>query len=109
VFGHRPVGVILSGLIPSVGAQLFPFLEDESESIISACIGALHNLLTIDCDALWKPLVAMSGQTIPACPLKGFSKDEVKPVETTLPSKSLRHIANELLLYIESLPEQTLD
>lgn len=109
VFGHRPVGIILSGLIPGVGSLLFPFLEEESESLVSACTDALHNLLRIDSDSLWRPLIEMSGRSVPLCPLNQFNRAAAEPPKTTPPSERLARKANDLLLFVESLPEQTLD
>jgi len=112
VFGHVTAGKSLSGLIPSAGSLLFPFLDDTDGSIVEECVLALRSMLRIDCDSLWRPLLEMSGQTIPTCPFKlrsGFSRGS--PERSARPPTSAKSsaTARELLAFIDALPEQTLD
>ena len=122
IFAHRPTGLALAGLIPSIGAILFPFLEHEMEDISMACIETVRSLVRIDCDALWRPLLEMSGQRLAPCPLKlrkekGQSEEDVLVKDLT-PSKSdtissaslkSARIAESLMTFIESLPEQEIE
>jgi hypothetical protein len=116
VFGHRPSGLVLAGLIPSAGSMLFPFLDisddDDSHKTLEAiCMTALRNMVLIDCDALWRPLLDLSARGLPPCPLgvlatTGIAKEQAFGRS---PDNVLAKKANELIGFIKALPEQNLD
>jgi hypothetical protein len=116
VFGHRPAGSALAGLIPACGSMLFPFLEsggddDTDITIESICMVAFKNMILIDCDALWRPLMDLSFRGMSPCPLRVLvANDNVKEqgvVGST--DTALARKANELIGFIEALPEQNLE
>jgi hypothetical protein len=116
VFGHRPSGVVLAGLIPSAGSLLFPFLEssdddDTHKTLEAICMTALRNMVLIDCDALWRPLMDLSARGLPPCPLGVLAATENAKEQAVgwLPDSVLVKKANELIDFIEALPEQNLD
>ena len=116
VYQHRPAGLALGGLIPSTGVILFPFLNDD-DTIESLCMAALKNMILIDCDALFRLLLEMSGRGLPLCPFgalenttwkdEGFKGARLAPSQAS--SNKLTQRANELIKFIESLPEQPLE
>jgi len=142
VYGiDRDVGTALSGLIPTSGTMLFPFLDDDDDdddgAIAEACAETLRAMLRIDCDALWRPLLELSGKrTVPQCPLllqradgattttatsaaagtgeKGklavtaaVAAAAVPPPAPTAADR-LAAAAEELVAFVEALPEQSL-
>jgi hypothetical protein len=116
VFGHRPSGLVLAGLIPSAGSMLFPFLESSDddgthEALETICMTALRNMVLIDCDALLRPLLDLSARGLPPYPLGVLAATE-NAKEQALgrsPDSVLVKRANELVDFIEALPEQKLD
>ena len=106
-FGQSDCGLALSGLVSSVGTVALSFLGDVEEAISMAAFNALKKLIEIDCDALWRPLVQLSGQGIPIRPLKPLSVQDFQSL-AELPSHILALKARELMAYAESLPEQAL-
>jgi hypothetical protein len=111
VFGHRPVGIVLSGLIPTIGAAVFPFLDDEHDGVVASCVGSIQNMIRIDCDALWRPIHEMAGKQFPVCPLLQFQVvSVVQGLTNPLPRPSRRALtANQLLSFLRALPEQRID
>lgn len=133
VYGHPEVGMALSSHIPATGTMLFPFLECDDEdsgchdsssyrnnnpsasSIGKICFVALQNMLRIDSDALWRPLVELSGQyELPPCPLlmdrrSIVSGTVVRSSSHCTEENRLAVAARELIDFIESLPEQPID
>jgi hypothetical protein len=109
VFGHRPAGEALCGLIPSAGTLIFPFVESEDTDIEKSCIEALKSMLCIDCDTLYGFLLEMSGERIPLCPLFIRRKQQASLVtKTSCNSPKIKRSALSLLEFIDSLPEQAL-
>jgi hypothetical protein len=96
--------------------MLFPFLEssdddDTHEELEAICMTALRNMVLIDCDALWRPLLDLSARGLPPCPLGVLAATE-NAKEQALgrsPDSVLAKRANELIDFIEALPEQNLD
>jgi hypothetical protein len=116
VFGHRPSGLVLAGLIPSAASMLFPFLEssdddDTYKTLEAICMTALRNMILIDCDALWRPLLDLSGRRLPPCPLGVLAATESVKEQGLgrSPDSVLAKKANELIGFIEALSEQNLD
>lgn len=110
-------GPSLAKWIPSLGTLLLPFLLVEGD-VGDAVDKTLKAMLTIDSDALWRNLHALSGSEFPSNPVKrchcqhGNSSDVVLcgkqsgqkgPYDVALSRK-----AGELLDFIESLPENNL-
>jgi hypothetical protein len=107
VFGEKDCGMALSNLATSAGTLLLPFLDDNDGKIRNASFSALKKIVEIDCDALWRPLLHLSGQGMPLHPLR--SQLSVKDDDTAslaLPTHLLARKARELITHIESLPEQ---
>jgi hypothetical protein len=116
VFGHRPSGLVLAGLIPSAGSMLFPFLDnsdddDTHKTLEAICMTALKNMVLIDCDALWRPLMDLSFRGLPPCPLGVLAANENVKEQALVgsPDSVLANKASELVVFIEALPEQNLD
>jgi hypothetical protein len=111
VFGHRPVGVVLSGLIPTIGTAVFPFLDDEHDGVVTSCVDSIQNMIRIDCDALWRPIHEMAGKLFPVCPLLPLQAVPlVQGPKNPLPKPSKRALtASKLLSFLRALPEQRID
>lgn len=103
----------LAGLIPAVGTLVLPFLDEESE-IGEACEDVVKAMARIDCDALWRPLVQLSGRSFP--PPRHWKKSANCDILTNSQSQSsldrdsilLVSRAQRLVDFIDSLPEQPL-
>jgi hypothetical protein len=64
-------------------------------------------MLCVDCDAPLRPLIAMSGEQITACPLSFRRRAEsVATAKNSHYSRKLKGISQQLLAFIDSLPEQ---
>lgn len=115
VFGHRPSGLVLAGLIPLAGSMLFPFLEssdddDTQKTLEAICMTALKNMVLIDSDALWRSLMDLSARGLPPSPLGvlAATKNVKEQALGGTPDSVLAKKANELIGFIEALPEQNL-
>jgi hypothetical protein len=105
----------LADLIPAVGTLILPFLGEDGETG-EACEKALEQLVRIDCDALWRPLVQLSGKTFPPArpwmqcsPLSKANRSrEDKLILSDKHSSSIVTRARRLVALIETLPEQAL-
>jgi hypothetical protein len=107
VFRIPDCGKALAGLVPSIGAVILPFLDND-EKVSALTLEALKIIAAVDCDALWRPVLHLSGRGIPSCPLNSS-----KPKLTTLKKpgslfQPLAAKATELVEYIETLSEQAL-
>jgi hypothetical protein len=67
-------------------------------------------MLQIDCDSMVRPLYEMSGRSLPVCPLKIDGLAPGPPVAVSMSTTAAqREAAIELLTFVDSLPEQSLD
>jgi hypothetical protein len=107
VFRVPDCGKALAGLVSSIGAVILPFLDND-EKVSALTLEALKTIAGVDCDALWRPLLHLSGRGIPSNPLNS-SKSQLmtfkKPDSLLQP---LAAKATELIEYIETLSEQAL-
>jgi hypothetical protein len=107
VFRVPDCGKALAGLVSSIGAVILPFLDND-EKVSALTLEALKTIAGVDCDALWRPLLHLSGRGIPSNPLNS-SKSQLmtfkKPDSLLQP---LAAKATELVEYIETLSEQAL-
>ena len=106
VYSERECGLQLSGLIPTVGAILLPFVGEEGQ-LAAKAMNALRSMLIIDCDALERPLLRLSQRRLlarriqPQGPL-------ICAEQANVCLSPLERAAEELLDFIDSLPEQSL-
>lgn len=110
LFDERVCGHRLAELVPSVGTMILPFLGDDHIETRDACDSAIRQMLRIDCDALWRPLVHLSGGTVASAKpweVQGRIKLEVTALSSKVKSP-LESRALELVLFTESLSEQPL-
>lgn len=113
IFRVRACGKALAGLIPAAGALVLPFLGEEGE-LGAVAMAAIQHMVQIDCDALWRPLIQISGRRQFPPPKKWLLLDGHKQKarsnnEVTFSVLSLlERRANELVDFIERLPEQEL-
>lgn len=107
IYGERKCGLRLSTLIPTAGTLILPFLANKGELQVRA-MRALKQMMLIDCDALWRPLLQLCCRPLPPRPFdsQGFIM-EVKDTRTC--TTPLELAAEELVDFIEALPEQPLD
>jgi hypothetical protein len=110
VFRTRVCGQSLAGLITTAGTLILPYLGDPGEVGV-ACQEAIEQMIQIDCDALWRPLLQLSGSPFPpprpwkAAPL-GLRSMTIQQ-DKSVPTQCLQRRAKELVAFIESLPEQS--
>jgi hypothetical protein len=107
IYGQRECGMGLTDLIPTVGTIIIPFLANHGE-LRDRTLRALKTIMLIDCDALWRPLLQLSHHPLPPRPFghKDSCTAVVNPdQECTTP---LELAAEELVAFVDSLPEQTL-
>ena len=106
-FAHHPTGIALADLIPSVGALLLPFLRSGSDEIVTQCTEAFQHMLQIDCDSLWRQLVAFSEQDLPPCPLLVSSQALIpKATQEGCMGGSSMLVVEQLLSFADNLPEK---
>jgi hypothetical protein len=108
IFGHHEAGCALAGLIPVAGALLFPLLDDPNETLVITCTEALQNMIRVDYDALWRPLLGLTGQRIPPCPLYATRQQDSRLQKGKPLTSRTARIAQELIDFTDSLPEQPL-
>jgi hypothetical protein len=114
VFQEHACGRSLAGLVPSVGTLILPFLGDDHVETRDACMDAIRQMVRIDCDALWRPLVHLSrGGVASAKPWESLDdapsgSKESKKLMVSTERSILECRASELVAFIESLPEQPL-
>jgi hypothetical protein len=61
-YRHRPTGVALAGLIPTIGSILLPLLDNTSSLEMNDRVAeTIMGLIGIDGDALYRPLVELVG------------------------------------------------
>jgi hypothetical protein len=115
-FQPNACGRSLVDLIPAVGTMILPFLGEDNESGM-ACEEALEQLVRIDCDALWRPLVQLSGYAFPpvqpwrcasSAQASAYSLAEHADSHPAGGSAGLVNRARKLVALIESVPEQAL-
>jgi len=108
VFQETACGRSIADLIPTLGTLVLPFLGDQDTGTWKACMAALRQMIQIDSDALWRPLVHLSGRPFPPR----------KPWEPSTESTTLEEVADdtspisiramELVEFIDNQPEQPL-
>jgi hypothetical protein len=109
IYRQEGCGEGLSGLIPAAGTILLPFLANEGE-LQTRTMRALKTMMLIDCDALWRPLLQLSHRPLPPNPFGGVLQSSVDVTVHDNENKTpLELAANELVEFVEALPEQPLD
>ena len=109
LFSLEECGQSLSGLVSQIGTVLLPFLDDGDAAIVEEASHALKAMFSVDCDALWRPLLQLAGQPFPPCHLRRpLSTTSSELIPSSFPTGRLAEKARELIAYIESLPEQDL-
>jgi hypothetical protein len=114
IFQEHACGRSLAGLVPSVGTLILPFLGDDHVETRDACMDAIRQMVRIDCDALWRPLVHLSGGSVASAkPWESLGdapsgSKESKNLMVSSERSILECRASELVSFIESLPEQPL-
>jgi hypothetical protein len=104
-------GIALSSIMGGAGSMLMPFLDDGDKEIVSGAMDTLKCIAAIDSDILLRPLLQLSGRGIPRCPLKKLHRNNVDLLQlhgAYTAESPLRARCQELLIHIESLPEQVL-
>jgi hypothetical protein len=112
IFGFRPVGLALSGLIPTSAAPLFPLLNFPDVLVATTAMDALKAMILIDCDALRRPLWEMAATPLPRSPFSlvirktPHASDKLSkyPLATVASNE-----AQELVDFINGLPEQAVE
>lgn len=107
IYGERKCGLGLSSLIPVAGTLVLPFLATEGE-LHARAMKALKTMMLIDCDALWRPLLQLSHRPLPPSPF-GLQRSIVVVEDRYECSTPLELGAEELIGFVESLPEQSID
>jgi len=109
-YAEQKRGSRLSGLVPAAGTMLLPFLAKEGE-LLMRTMKALKLMMLIDCDALWRPLLQLSHRSFPPRPFDSQEQSSSRVVveEQYKCTTSLELAAKDLVEFIESLPEQSLD
>ena len=110
----------LAGLIPSAGTMIFPLLSFNGP-IGDAAMDAVKAMLTVDCDALWRGLHALSGRSFPCNPLNSAATRRIEPSSKSVTAVTVARShrtqgcddisslkAGELLDFIDGLPEEHL-
>lgn len=114
VFRQPKCGRALADLIPTASTLILPFLGDRAETG-NACMSAIKEMVQIDCDATWRPLVLLSGKQFPPPKPWGSAGEVKRPIalvaaaENEAPPPSLlAQRASDLVAFVETLPEQPL-
>jgi hypothetical protein len=107
VFRVPDCGKALAGLVSSIGAVILPFLDND-EQVSALTLEALKTIAEVDCDALWRPLLHLSGRGIPPCPLNSSKLQLATLKKPDSLFQPLAAKATELVEYIETLSEQAL-
>lgn len=107
VFSCRDLSRSLHGLIPTIGYRLLFFLDAKKKEVVLSCIDCLQHLLRVDYDALTRPLTELAGLVLPQCP---FDRS-LDALQQQQPRKKCQAslYAQQLLDFIEKLPEQDID
>lgn len=125
VLQQEDCGRALRNLLSQAGLMLIPFLDvGDDFQVESSAMDCLKTILRINCDVLWRPLLELSGNGMPPCPLqlpmdtnrvnhnKMITVDSLAVVEqfpdSTAAGKThlLAKRSRELMAYVETLPEQ---
>ena len=114
LFQDHACGRPLARMVPSVGTMILPFLGEHHVETRDTCVDAIRQMVRIDCDALWRPLVQLSGGSVASVKpwessdgtLSGSKERRARSVSSG--GSILERYASELVSFIESLPEQTL-
>jgi hypothetical protein len=125
-------GTCLVRIHQAIGLVLLPFIEDPDDESSSSAMAAIKNIVAQDCDVLLRPLLEISGRGIPPCPIRVSelpchqlgetdegnkqictisAKDETTREQETAvqtPNSKLEVGCNEILAFIDQLPEQEL-
>eukprot|EP00980_Cylindrotheca_fusiformis_P001323 scaffold333_cov133-Cylindrotheca_fusiformis.AAC.49 len=98
--------------LAAIASTLLPFLDTSyyGKDIGERSMETLKKLAGKNCDVLCRPLLQLSGRGIPKFPIISKKDKLLSPQVSNKPKLlQLETKANELLSYIEALPEQTLD
>jgi hypothetical protein len=102
----------LKSILASLGSTLLPLLDIENDFEIEGLTrDCLKSILRIDCDILWRPLLELSGNGIPLCPIninQGSKTRRDASIQDGGEKSILASRCHELLTFVDSLPEQTL-
>jgi hypothetical protein len=99
-------------LMAAAASTLLPFLDSSyyGKGIGETSMETLKKLAEKNYDVLCRPLLQLSGRGIPACPLIPKKDNQISATISAQSEPSELGVkANELLSYIESLPEQIID
>jgi len=117
VFQQEDCGKALHSVLNSAGFTILPLLDIENElEIQELTMDCLKSILRIDCDILRRPLMELSSMGTPSCTMKD-AKDgagrETMPASVVSnsvenASKNIVSRCNELLTFMDSLPEQVI-
>ena len=103
IFGNQETGLLLSGIIPSLGTSLIPCLQDTDPCVVSATSDALKSLILVDGDSLYSLLLISSGLALRHRPWEGLIHVP-SPKGSCLNSEPAKH----LLMYLKDLPEKSI-
>lgn len=106
---------VLVRIHQAVGLVLLPFLEGDHDDVSNhdisdAAMHAIKAIVSQDSDVLLRPLLELSGTGIPHCPIRPASAqgETGGACEAVTNQSNLARRCQELLEFIESLPEQEL-
>lgn len=107
----RAIDILLLSetVLAPIGSILLPFLDSDyyHQDIAFEAMNTLKKLVDSNCDILYRPLLELSGQGIPVCPLPSTAHSTPIPLATSKTNGSiLSKKSQELLDYIDSLSEQ---
>lgn len=110
-FSAVTCGRVLANIAPVIGTILLPFLSCGGK-IGEAAMCAIQEILRIDCDCLWRPLLSLSRSKFPERPLLQIAQQHgPKCTELSLQGRDSRLLTERLdylLVFVHSLPEQQL-
>jgi hypothetical protein len=111
ILRQRDCGRALLSVLPKAGLMLLPFVQVADDDELQACVmDCLKCILHLDCVALRRALLDLSGCSILPCPLQSRIDRNGSKMEMMLSARliTLATKCRDLLLYAENLPEQTL-
>ncbi|GKZ00737.1 hypothetical protein MPSEU_001025600 [Mayamaea pseudoterrestris] len=106
VYGNRAMGTVVANLIAPAGAMILPFIDHDK--LHAAAMDALKRMICIDADALYRLLMNISGQAIPAYAGNEKQQEQAATSMTAEPTSetTLEQSTRLLVTFINSLPEQ---
>lgn len=113
-FGPSGMGPGLVRLVFDAGTVILPLLADDGD-VGDAAYKSIQSLLSVDSDALWRPLLVTSGGTVGMRPFKssltgsgGLTAMEGEVLVRVEIESTMMKQAKKLLAYADSLPEQVI-